>query len=493
MRYTALVLAIWVFMVPARAQIGLAAGAPDGAALPAVRALTPAEERRLVIDICEAAWRESEHTDYSGRDRLLVPLAMVDPDRAQALIAALPPTHQERVRAVMREGLRRADPKPPDPIDPATADAYALLQAARDQVVRDPTRAREYLDKGIAGARAYTQAWRAGQALGAAAGVARLLGDPRAPALAAEAIGKVPQAVHDADAAPEQPAYERWGTVRSIAEAVAGANPEAALAIVKQVPSPAAREVMPLSIIAHGVLPVDPRRALALLDAFPPGHPEGNAALQWSYAAGRVALVLAREDPEGALALVRRMPSVDYRAEVLVALARGAPPERAGALCREALEALAQGLPHAETPARLAEWLPDTPLRRRACALALELAGRQEYYQGRGTLVAQAAYSLAAADPEAARLLLEDALASCPQGQEADRQRRLIARAFVRVDPVRAVAVAREIPLAKADQRFGALCSIARYLVADPAVRVRLPFSSYDPLGTQMPGEEVDW
>lgn len=510
-------LARWPFAVTGLATLVAVAGpaparaAESGtAAFAPLPALTREEERRLALDALLAAWKESEGQNYHYRKLILTVLARLDPARAEALAGGLPKEPQQSARQAVAAGLLATAPERGlrwlDGFEPPT---YFLYQTARTLLPTDRKTAAALLNRAVAAARKEGAVkWRLGTFANLAA-LAADLGDPRAPALAKEVLAILPDEIKDQDAEVQRQAAQpvpagmgrasRAVVFGELARRVAWVSPKAAVKLADLFAAePDRRQVKRMA--ADGCAARDPGRARVLIEEVrPPPTADDLEGQNWSITAQKVAAGLAPRDPTAAESLARTIPNAYYRAFALAAVARSAAAGRSEALWADALAAAAQTQDHGShggalvTTAAVARQMPPGALRRHACALALELAGKplpNRTPRASGVPVGEMAYTaavLAPMEPQAARALLDDAIQGCQTGsgftfRDTSYAPLDVALAMATVDPVRALEMAGALPQTEREGRCAALRRIAELLLYPPVERAdHLRFARYDP------------
>ena len=505
---------------PAAGRLVARAQAATQPPAPTARRWTPEEQRRFGIALLLSLWKETKDT------RIFEWLAAADLRTAQRLAATVSPAHRRDAQFGLFGALLQSDPERALALAlPQEYRGWALLQGADRLARRRPQRARQLVERGLAAIPKSGERWLAAAAVARAAATYHTIGDPRAPALMAQAEKAVPEILAGAASAEEGA-----DQIRAVAEVLAAADPDAALRMVGLVPDKKKREDLRLRL-APAVAAKDLERGLALLAPEP--DPQGGG-LDRNWLKCRIVRDLAARDFRRAEALARTIEEPFMRVEALLSLARHAPRERAQALYREAL-----GTPGPVEPfgsqlhvlLTVADKLPPGPERRRACALALDGTAGPGQSRPAARTMAHVAFILAPTDPAAARALLEDALATLPPpppppprpapppaaarstptegdsvgsplggppgGDADDPQARFeIAVAFAAVDPGRAVAVARQIPPGAGrgvHESPDALRRIAFYLTMPPKTQTRLPFECWTwTADTRLPTETAE-
>ncbi len=476
-----------------------ARGAPAGPAASAKELVSAnqqpnrAAEKRLLAEALLVAWKEVPTGVRNwSRSHLLMPLAAVAPDEAVRLYEALPAAERVLPEAGMFAGMLVSDP--------ARALAWAkqgglsfrtLARGIRWLAGRDPAKARDLFAILVAQSRAAPPEQKDSFTPAAIAAAARIVGDPQAADLAAQAREAAMAAAPDLTAGN---ADERW---YSVAWSMALFDAAGARGMLVQIADEGKRRERSFLTVPQ-LARTSPADGLAVLETYRPKSGDAAAWFHWSRAARDVVAALAARDPVAATALARRLPKSQDVADMLALIARSAPPEKAAALCREALECARQVDQNpAAAMAAVAEAMPPGSEQRAACVAALSLTGGDDI-QAIATF-AHVGYVLSASDPKLAAALLEDALANIRRqylvigGDSQGRQSVPLITALAAADPARALAVARRLPEDEYGTSYRALSAVAQAVALLPQERARLHWQDWL-IGTDwVVGEERSW
>ena len=439
--------------------------------------LSRAQRLRLAAEVCD-----SVRDGRRNSETLLGPLAVADYPRAVGRPAALPEDARQEARRHMVMALLPLDPAGALQLlaDTPNSEAPGLLlrDAGAARAGRDPARAGALLTRAIAIA-AGAQGQDATKLQARSAALARRLGDPRAEALRAQAVAAAGKRMAELNA-QDLPASEEWRKSQVVGD-LAPADPDAAFALL----APLA-DSLPFDMYLPGWKAVElarhnPRRAVAELDAHPPTN--SSEGERWSRAAVTLAVRLARDDAQAAVALARRIPLPAEKVKALSELSSRVPEPLAGSLRREALSSLSEGMPQSGSlVATVAGNEPDAGVRLRLYGRAL-LAARhhkQEPYTG---WMVRMALALAPYERELARAVLEE----MQVGGAGVQGYPWPATAMALLDPARALALARDT--AEAGEGSSTLHGIAYHLVRAPDERL----DSAPDLGLAgVPADEAD-
>ena len=447
-------------------------------------------DKQLALKLLLEAWEYSRDHTYYARDTLPREVARVDPAVARDMVRDLPAGNREWAVSVLLGSLAELAPESAlqlldllDDLNSNDTRAVACATLAYHLAPRDPKLAGELFVRATQAVNPQAKSITAVFAGSYLVRAALRLGRDDADKLLDSLLEQTKQLGDQKD-----------DMLAGLAEQL-GEYPALAERLTGQIESTnEKRRAQSHSTIA--LLTADTAAAIRQFRTYFPG----DHAITESYearCAKRVAPALTAADPEGALALARRLADAGDRAQCFTALAAHQPDvAKAGALYEEAAAAARQLHNPAAQLARVARAAAGTnaDLARKLSeevVTALSATGADDG-------ASEAAFYRASADPNRAWLLIERSLCrALESGAEGARAYQTAAMAMCPVNLDRAVELARELQGREEGDRTGWYCEalrkISQWLFATGPIRETMPFDRWHASDTWTPGEETHW